>query len=234
MTTQLKTGKQSILPSRRMIVLGIALFVVLGAGSTLFTLAYFGKGTTGQTQPNHSKGTPVGTSTTVAKKTTPIAQPVPSFSFTAAGDYGQTTYTTENLEKIKQLYTNHQISFHLALGDFSYDPNVSAAAWSAYAKNLLPPNFPFEIVSGGHDSSQIDTYAADLPNHMANITGTYAKQYAFDYPSHAPLARFIIVSPSEVLSGYNYGRGSANYNWVSQEIDNARAAKIHWVIVAMH
>ena len=233
MTTHIKTGKRGILPSRRMIVLGITLLVVLGVGSTLFTLAYLGKGTPRQTVPALNKVVSTATSG-VAKKPTPTAQPDPSFSFTAAGDYGQTNYTTENLEKIKQLYTSGKISFHLALGDFSYDTNVSAAAWSAYAKNLLPANFPFEIVSGGHDSNQIDAYAADLPNHMANITGTYAKQYAFDYPTHAPLARFIIVSPSEVLSGYNYGKGSANYNWVSQEIDNARAAKIHWVIVAMH
>ncbi len=232
MTSQFNTGKQDIFPSRRMIVLGIVLLVVLGVGSTLFTLAYFGKGTgtPGQTVPGLSKGKPTASSTAA----TPTAQPDPSFSFTAAGDYGQTTYTTENLEKIKQLYDSGQISFHLALGDFSYDPNVSAAAWSAYAKNLLPPNFPFEIVSGGHDSSQIDAYAADLPNHMANITGTYAKQYAFDYPLVAPLARFIIVSPSEVLSGYTYNRGTVGYNWVSQMIDGARTAKIHWVIVAMH
>ena len=109
-------------------------------------------------------------------------------------------------------------------------------------KVYLPANFPFEILPGGHDTSDagenttndIDTYAADLPDHIGKITGTYAKQYAFDYPASNPLARFILVSPSDVLVGYDYGKGSADYNWVSQEIDSARAANIHWVIVAMH
>ena len=161
-----------------------------------------------------------------------------SFSFTAAGDYGQTNYTTESLKYI----AHSGVSFNLALGDFSYDTSVSAAAWSAYAKSLLPTNFPFEIIPGGHDTSnagessgnQIKAYAAALPNHIANITGTYALQYAFDYPATGPLARFILVSPGNVMSGYDYSKGSAGYNWVSQEIDNARAANIHWVIVAMH
>src|SRR5712691_10843236 len=151
-----------------------------------------------------------------------------SFSFTAAGDYGQTNYTTANLTYIAK----SGVSFDLALGDFSYNlSTVNAAAWSAYAKGLLPAKFPFEILVGGHDGSQIKTYAADLPNYMSNMTGTYSKQYSFDYPSSGPLARFIMVSPGG--SG-NYNKGTSGYNWVSQMIDGARAAKIHWVIVAMH
>ena len=108
MTTQIKTGKRGILPSRRMIVLGITLLVVLGVGSTLFTLVYLGKGTETLRRTIPGKGMSIATSTTV-KKPTSTAQPDSSFSFTAAGDYGQTTYTTENLQKIKQLYDSHQI-----------------------------------------------------------------------------------------------------------------------------
>lgn len=238
MRTHINTGKQDIFPSRRMIVFGIVLLVVLGIGSTVFTVAYFGKGTTGQTQPGHSVGIPAVTSTIATKTPTPIAQAGTGFTFTAAGDYGQTNYTTANLKYIAK----SGASFDLALGDFSYNPSVSAGAWSAYAKSYLPANFPFEILPGGHDTSDagentgndIATYAADLPNHIGKITGTYGIQYAFDYPVNNPLARFILVSPSNVLSGYNYGKGSADYNWVSQEIDGARTAKIHWVIVAMH
>ena len=149
------------------------------------------------------------------------------FSFTAAGDYGQTNYTTANLTYIAK----SGVKFDLALGDFSYNTNVNAATWSAYVKGLLPANFPFEIVVGGHDGKQIKTYSADLPNYMSGMTGTYAEQYSFDYPASAPLARFIVISPG--LTG-TYSQGSAQYNWVSQEIDGARAANIHWVIVAMH
>src|SRR5438067_975982 len=84
-------------------------------------------------------------------QTTITTQVGTSFKFTAAGDYGQTNYTTANLKYIAKAGVN----FHLALGDFSYDPKVSATSWSAFAKGLLPANFPFEILVGGHDSSQI-------------------------------------------------------------------------------
>lgn len=151
------------------------------------------------------------------------------FSFTAAGDYSQTNYTTANLNYIAK----SGAKFNLGLGDFSYNPSTSAAAWSSYAKNLLPANFPFEIVGGDHDSSDMKAYAADLPNHIGQISGTYAKQYYFDYPSGAPLARLILISPSE--SGDSiYSKGGSGYNWVSSAIDGARAANIHWVIVAMY
>jgi hypothetical protein len=108
-----------------------------------------------------------------------------SFRFTAAGDYGQTSFTTANLDYIAK----SKVNFHLGLGDFDYDPNTSAAAWSTYAKT---------------------------------------------HPPATPLARFIIITPSAILPGYNYGKGSAHYNWTAQMVDGARAAHIRWVIVAMH
>jgi len=151
-----------------------------------------------------------------------------SFSFTAAGDYGQTNYTTDNLNYISG--TNP--AFNLALGDFNYDPNATPDTWSTYVKNLLPSNFPFEIVGGNEDVTQTNTYIADLPDHIGNISGTYGKQYYFDYPVNAPLARFILVSPG--LYGYKYAKGDSHYTWVSKAIDSARAANIPWVIVGMH
>src|SRR5436305_14839673 len=96
-----------------------------------------------------------------------------SFSFTAAGDYGQSSNTTANLTYI----AHSGASFDLGLGDFNYSSSVTTATWSSYAKSHLPPNFPFEIVAGDHDKSQINSLAADLPNQMANISGTYAKEY---------------------------------------------------------
>ena len=172
---------------------------------------------------------PKPTATTPLSKTKTVVNSTSGFRFTAAGDYGQTSYTTANLNYIAQSGVN----FSLGLGDFDYDPNTTADAWSSYAKSLLPANFPFEIVAGGHDT-QIDTLAVDLPDHIGNISGTYAKEYSFDYPPAKPLARFIIVSPSQILAGYDYSVGGADYNWVAQEIDAARAANIHWVIVGMH
>ncbi len=151
-----------------------------------------------------------------------------SFTFTVAGDYAQTKHTTANLKQIAQSGAN----FNLGLGDFSYTSTVTADQWSTYAKGYLPANFPFEIIPGDHDVSQLSLYAADLPDYMTS-TGTYAQQYYFDYPGTGPLARFIMLSPGET-SGYNYTKGSSGYRWVSSAIDAARAANIPWVIVGMY
>jgi hypothetical protein len=68
-------------------------------------------------------------------------------------------------------------------------------------------------------------------------TGTYGKQYYFDYPSSAPLARIIMISPG--LSIYapanfpSYAKGTPSYQWVADTIDGARAAGTPWVIVTM-
>src|SRR5579859_5972522 len=70
---------------------------------------------------NHSKG-PQLQSTIKATKVLPTPSPTatptprvdPGFSFTVAGDYGQTNYTTANLNYIEQKYTAKKINFHLA------------------------------------------------------------------------------------------------------------------------
>jgi len=154
-----------------------------------------------------------------------------SFSFTAAGDYAQTAHTTANLQYIASSGAN----FDLALGDLNYNStNVTADQWSSYVKSNLLANFPFEIVAGNEDKAQLDQLIADLPDHIGNVSGTYGKEYSFDYPSNAPLARFIFASPGGILTGYNYSKGSTHYNWVAQTIDAARNAGIRWVIVGIH
>ena len=105
---------------------------------------------------------------------------------------------------------------------------------SAMSPYTTTANFPFEIIAGDHDTDNIDRYAVDLPDHLGHLTGTYAKEYAFDYPAGTPLARFILLSPSNVIPGYLYNKGGSHYNWVAQQIDGARNAHIRWVIVAMH
>lgn len=163
------------------------------------------------------------------------AQASASFIFTADGDYGQTSDTTAVFNHI----ATSGASFNLGLGDYNYNPPPSTAdTWSTYAKGLLPPQFPFEIVPGDHDTNSMSTYATDLPNQIGDISATcpacaYAQEYSFDYPVSAPLARFIMISPGGVVPGYNYSLGGPDYNWVSQQIDGARAAGIPWVIVGM-
>lgn len=181
-----------------------------------------------------STPTPVLTPTTGLKHSSPTAntaaRTATSFRFTAAGDYAQTSYTTANLDYIARSGAR----FHLALGDLNYDPtNVTATSWSSYVKSHLPANFPFEVLIGNEDE-QFDELAEDLPDHLGNIYGTYGKEYRFDYPAAAPLVRFILVSPGGVAEGYNYTKGWPHYNWVAQQIDEARNAGIPWVIVGMH
>ena len=209
-------------------VLGSILLMGLVVASAVFAFTHFNSGMpTPPTQASIAKTTRVLQPTATIQSHIRISNA--SFSFTAAGDYGQTSYTTANLNYIAR----SRVNFHLGLGDFDYDPATSIYAWSTYVKSHLPANFPFEIVAGGHDT-QIDTLLADFPDRLGNISGTYAKEYAFDYPARAPLARFILVTPSEILPGYDYGKGSVHYQWVAQQIDGARAAHIRWVIVAMH
>lgn len=159
------------------------------------------------------------------------AQTSSGFTFTALGDYAETSDTTANLNYIAQ----SGASFNLALGDLNYSPSkVSASAYASYVQSHLPVNFPFEIIAGNEDQAQLSALATDLPDHIGNISGNYAKEYYFDYPPGSPLARFIMVSPGGVVAGYNYTKGTSHYNWVSQQIDGARSAGIPWVIVGMH
>lgn len=114
-------------------------------------------------------------------------------------------------------------AFYLALGDLSY--GQSPSPWCDSVESKLGPTYPFELVAGNHDTSDIDGFAACLPHRVGNIAGTYAKEYYFDYPEDVPLARVIMISPT--LFG-----GSTQ--WLSGAIDGARALGIPWVIVGMH
>lgn len=157
-----------------------------------------------------------------------------SFSFTAVGDLGGTTNTDGVLTGI----ANAGANFQLTLGDLSYGSYAPETAWCSYVQSKVGATFPFELVSGNHDmdaqpTGHINNFAACLPDRIGNLTGTYGKQYYFDYQN---LARIIFISPNLVLDGetYAYTVGSARYDWLVSAIDGARSANLPWVIVAMH
>jgi hypothetical protein len=82
--------------------------------------------------------------------------------------------------------------------------------------------------------TQIPSIFPGQPNHTTN---NYAKEYYFDYPVGAPIARFIVASPKQNIKYggyYAYAKGDAHYNWVAGAIDDARAKGIRWVIAANH
>src|SRR6266436_4676080 len=162
----------------------------------------------------------------------------PSFTFTAGGDIGGNGNTSTALDLIAQSGSQ----FHLALGDLSYSEITPESAWCSYVQSRVGSTFPFELISGNHEDGGeiqdglIDNFVQCLPDRLGAV-GTYGKEYSFDYPASSPIARFIMISPGlDFTNGgaYSYAAGTAHYNWVSNTIDNARAAGIKWVIVGMH
>jgi hypothetical protein len=166
-----------------------------------------------------------------------------SFTFAAAGDHGANARTTASLFSLNQ----SPAAFYLALGDMSYNETPSEQAWCDYVHANLPAKgavYPFQVVTGNHeadngDAGRIQSFAGCLPDHLgatAGPGGMYGAEYAVDYPTAAPLARFIMISPELTVSGvsYHYVPGNPHYDWLTNEIDSAHAAGIQWVIVGMH
>jgi hypothetical protein len=167
------------------------------------------------------------------------------FTFGAGGDIGGSSRARASLDAMAA----EGIDLFVALGDLSYNNIVPEQNWCNFIKyadyptnNILRfgPNFPFELISGNHehDNAQgyIDNFAACLPNEIPGLIGEYGKEFYFDYPPSAPLARFILISPNLTFQGqtYNYWSGTPHYTWTADAIDGARQAGIPWVIVGMH
>ncbi len=156
--------------------------------------------------------------------------------FTAAGDFGRTTNTTDVLNTIDDLDSN----LTLALGDLGYGKPGEESNWCDYVTSRLGAGYPFEVLAGNHESDGrngiIDAFAACLPNELPGLVGTYGRQYYVDVPADDPLVRFILISPGLTFpeGGYDYEAGSARYNWTAAAIDSARAKAIPWVVVGMH
>ncbi|HEV7534714.1 MAG TPA: hypothetical protein VGP90_03715, partial [Acidimicrobiia bacterium] len=139
------------------------------------------------------------------------AQP-DSFTFAAAGDFGGNTTTSAVLNTLAGAGTD----FALAIGDLSYSEVTPESAWCDFVKTRVGPTYPFELLAGNHEDDgpdgSISNFAACLPDRLGGLTGSYAKEYSFDYPTSAPLARVIGISPNLAFPGestYAYTVGSA-------------------------
>jgi len=179
-----------------------------------------------------------------------------SFTFTAAADYADSNGTAATLDAIGAV----QPAFHLAVGDFSYDPNTSPSDWCSFARGHIPASIPIEIVAGNREdlsggkegpaatqteseptetpptTAAIDSYASCLPDGIGDAVGDYGREYFFDYPPQDPVARFIMLSPGLTFADgtRHYTAGGPHYMWAARTIDDARAHQIPWVIVAAH
>ena len=156
--------------------------------------------------------------------------------FTAAGDFAATTDTTAVLNKINSVGSD----LTLALGDMSYATVGQEQTWCDFVTARVGAGYPFELVSGNHESDgingNINDFSACLPNQLPGVVGTYGRQYYVDVPQGAPLIRFIMISPGLPFSDgmWTYAAGTDHYNWASAAIDGAHAASIPWVVVGMH
>jgi len=166
----------------------------------------------------------------------PAGGPAPGFTFAAGGDHA----TGPNFQASADRVAAFGPDFYLALGDLSY--SAGEQSWCDEFKSRFDA---VELITGNHDSGEnppegdIDQYVQYCPYTLADpLTGSYGREYYFDYPSAAPLARFILISPGIVFKmpegRWAYAAGDAHYLFVEGAIDAARAAGIPWVIVAMH
>ena len=120
---------------------------------------------------------------------------VSTVTFTAAGDYAAGSNATAVMNTIHTINPD----LHVALGDLSYDTTGNYQAWCDLVTSRVGAGFPFELLSGNHESSGeagfINDYASCLPNQVPGVIGTYGRQYYMDYPQVSPLVRFINISP---------------------------------------
>lgn len=206
---------------------------LVALGATLVTLVTLGG--TSSFGPAGAQAAPV----------TALANAVePSYTIAVAADHGSNLRAQEVLRRIGA----DRPDFLLSVGDLSYD-TIAPATWCQLVKDSLNAgagkpagdaygqNFRVPLVMGNHDKPTFSQYLTStcLPNRMPAVTtqatGSYGRDYYFNYPSTAPLARFIMASPG---LGTNYAKGSPAYLWLTNAIDSARAAGIKWVIVGNH
>lgn len=158
-----------------------------------------------------------------------------SVHFTAAGDVGLGKGAKSVLDVVARLKPD----FNLALGDLSYRAGAEEE-FCAMATEKLGTNFPYELVTGNHESNgkdgNITNFVQCLPNKLPGLQGEYGKQWYVDVPQEKPLVRVIVVSPGiEFPEGsLDYSPGSGRGRWTESAIDGAHNSNIPWTVVAMH
>ena len=155
----------------------------------------------------------------------------------AAGDFGARSSTASVLGELAQLNPDA----FLGLGDLAYEDVPDEPSWCNYVKGKVGEGFPFELVSGNHESNdvlngEINNFSACLPNQVPGVAGTYGREYYMDLPRNAPLVRVIQASPNLTFSDgkWVYAKGDAHYQWLSAAIDGGRAKGAKWIIVTSH
>ncbi|WP_241977977.1 PKD domain-containing protein [Cryobacterium sp. TMS1-13-1] len=159
-----------------------------------------------------------------------------SVHFTASGDISASAGAAATLTQVAAIAPD----LHLALGDLSYGATGAEQAWCDFVTSRVGAGFPFEVISGNHESNglngNVNDFAACLPNQLPGVVGTYGRQYYVDVPQVNPLVRYVMISPALTYPDgvWSYAAGSPRYQWTASTIDDARTKAIPWVVVGMH
>ena len=184
--------------------------------------------------------------------TAPLALSAGTVTFSASGDIGRNAVPLQHSADVLKGIAASDSQFHLALGDFSYTKAGTEPTFCKLVTDNVGINFPFELMAGNHDSgltfsgggyeTHIDQFAKCLPNHLPGLVGTYGRKWYVDQPAADPSVRIIMATPNikfrdpvtGVTTTATYLPGTAEYAWVANAIDDARAQGIPWVIVGVH
>lgn len=159
------------------------------------------------------------------------------YRFTAAGDFGARSATDAVLRGV----ASSAPDAHLALGDLAYGDVTDEYAWCRFVKERVGEGFPFQLLSGNHESldvadGAINNFGACLPNQIPGVSGTYGREYWMDFPVNAPVVRVIQASPGLTFEDgrWDYSVGDAHHAWLSAAIDEGRALGAKWIVVSAH
>ncbi len=168
----------------------------------------------------------------------PTAPPIegPSVHFTAQGDTGVGSGARKVLDVIARL----KPQLNLALGDFTYKAGIERQ-FCDLVSGKLGSGFPYEVVTGNHESDGRDGDIANivqcLPNKLPGLQGEYGTQWFVDVPERDPVVRIVMVSPGINFRGgkpLDYSRDSERWRWTTEALDGARSRNIPWTVVGMH
>ena len=120
-------------------------------------------------------------------------------------------------------------------------PTPDKQAWCDFVHATLDQGFPFQLLSGNHESNgingNINDFSSCLPNQLPGLVGIYGREWYVDVPHTNPIVRFVMISPTlgfPAVGQYSYTAGTTHYQWTANTIDDARAKSIPWVVVGMH
>ena len=196
--------------------------------------------TSSREAPSSAAPSPTASGSPTEPSRTPSPSPAPteaaSVRFSALGDIG----STDDAAAVLRSIAARDDDFTLALGDLSYGSDSGEDDWCRFVARRVGRSYPFQLVSGNHESNgvdgDIDDFVQCLPNRLPGLVGTYGRQWYVDRPAEDPLVRVVMVSPSLDFGRgpWSYDEGTAHHEWLRSAVAGARAAGIPWVVVGMH